>query len=184
MTKQEIDNYFTKNHKEIDKYIRSCQSQNGIYDEDSSFMLSELYLNVIKKIDKIKDEQHLKYYISNYIYSNNKWVNGAKFEMPTQYQNVNIDEVVITTNDENLDFELILGEINYQNFNAINELYRQSQKTIYKQVIWDAYFIAGATSAAKFEKFTEGKINKYYAKILLSEMKEDIRNFANNFLNT
>lgn len=180
MNKQQIDQYFTTNHQQIKDYIKKMYSKTQIQ-EEPDFFLSNCYLFINKKADKITSDKELKDYISNYIYKHTKWTNSNQRSEFLVLNKVKNERVKITTNEEDLknlmgradETELTQDDINDL---IINEWYEQAP-LVYK-VIWEAYFMMGYNTLRKLARYFNVAENK--VKIYLNEVKADIKLYYNN----
>lgn len=76
ITKQQIDQYFTINEKEIKKIINKSKSK---FDKDVIF--SNCYINCINNIDKISDKNHILTFIKRYVYQLYYWFKSRPIEL-------------------------------------------------------------------------------------------------------
>jgi hypothetical protein len=76
MTKQQIDQYFTNNEKEIRSVINKSKSK---FDKDVIF--SNCYMNCINHIDKIGDDNHILVFIKRYVYQLYYWFKSKPIDL-------------------------------------------------------------------------------------------------------
>lgn len=76
MTKQQIDQYFTNNEKEIRSVINKSKSK---FDKDVIF--SNCYMNCINHIDKIGDDNHILIFIKRYVYQLYYWFKSKPIDL-------------------------------------------------------------------------------------------------------
>lgn len=143
MDKQEIDNYFTKNEKQIRKIISMSKSK---FDKDVIF--SNVYINCINCKDKINDLYHLEVYIKRYVYQLYYWYKSRSIELTeslisqTSSSFVNdiysLDESFnnnsnngFNTDDDNYNDERLIDyNTNIEFTNTINDIYNKFEKTL------------------------------------------------------
>lgn len=182
MTKENIDKYFTANHKSILNYIENCFFKHNIFDEEPNYFLSELYIFILKRKDIIKDDEELKKFISNFIYMHTYWTNSEHRELGTVIKQAKKVEYIAHNDNRQDEFDIIdtMSDDLPIELAAVNELYRASLTSLEKQIVWDIYFTEGKSSARKFGDYI-GKsrhVGSQYTRILRREMKE----FYNEFM--
>jgi hypothetical protein len=182
MNKEQIDNYFTKNTKQIKSYIENRFFSRNIFNEQVDYFFTELYLFILERKDLIDNEKTLQNFISNFIYMNTQWKNSQYRELGSIQKTSKKQEFVNELHDFLFDEsdveEKIFDEINLYEYNAINELYYQSLTSLEKKVIWEIYFIEKQNSIRKFAKYI-GR-SRSVADRYIKELKSDLNKFYND----
>lgn len=170
ITKQQIDTYFTDNSKEIRSYI-DCTLKKTKLNEEIDYFFTEAYLYVLDRTQEIKDTDMLKKYISTFLYNNSRWAKSSirevdKYNHKGKYIEYNpeiLDEV-----DE--EYEEPIEE----DYEAINELFYQSLKTVSEKAVWEIYFIHRMTSHQKFGDFIgrSSSVGGKYINWLISSLEQ------------
>jgi hypothetical protein len=182
MNKEQIDNYFTKNTKQIKSYIENRFFSRNIFNEQVDYFFTELYLFILERKELIDNEKTLQNFISNFIYMNTQWKNSQYRELGSIQKTSKKQEFVNELHDFLFDEsdveEKIFDEINLYEYNAINELYYQSLTSLEKKVIWEIYFIEKQNSIRKFAKYI-GR-SRSVADRYIKELKSDLNKFYND----
>lgn len=182
MSKKEIDNYFEKNIKQIRLYVENRFFSKHIFNEEVDYLISELYMFILNRKEKIETEVELKNFISNFIFMNTEWTNSQYRELGS-LQKTRKKEVFDCeyhdrpANDNEIE-EKIFNEINLYEYETINELYYQSLTNLEKKVVWEIFFIEKKNSIRKFATYigrSRSVADKY-----IKQLKNDLNEFYSN----
>lgn len=181
MNKQQIDKYFTENYKDIRKFIANSMFKYKLFTEDKDYFMSELYLFILGRAPIIHDEKQLKKFISNCIHQNTQWHNG--FREMGKLQKTSRSVEFTDKHDSSIEDDmhsLIDGDIQMGEYQAIIELYRQTETSLEKQVVWDIYFIEGKQTYRSFADYIQRSttVSSFYIK----RLKKDLNEFYQNYL--
>lgn len=180
ITKREIDNYFNTNYDSILLYIDKTFSKykHNMYNENTEFFLSELYLYVEKRKEDIQDESMLKKYISTFINNNCYWTNSnVRESLQLQKQNKTIEFDVGFHDEEEWEVEEELDIIN--EYKAVVEMYYKELRSVDKKVVWEIYFIEGKQTIKSFAEYIN--MSRTVANKLIKELKKDILNYYEEY---
>lgn len=181
INKQDIDQYFTRNEKDLIQYIKSMFSKKRIFNENPDFFLSELYLYIIDKQDELETEQDIKNYCSTFIYRHCTWVNSKIRESERKYITARhcefIPELHESSDEEDQERRAIIRLDD--EYKTITELYYQSLTTADKKAIWEIYFIHKKQTISAFAEYI--KLSRSVANKLIKELKRDLNEFYERF---
>lgn len=180
MEKKDVDQYFTKNEKEIKHYIRSRFFSKNIREEEPDYFFSELYAFIIGRKDLITDDKKLKDFISNFIYMNTHWANSQYRELGSRQKT---DKVVPYTDGygstlvcKGVDMDRdSFKEPAVYDYQSISELYYDQLQDSYLKASWEIVFIHGKSNITKYAQHI-GR-GKTIASRCLNDLKEDMSKF-------
>lgn len=182
MNKIEIDNYFEKNIKQIRLYVENRFFSKHIFNEDIDYFISELYMFILNRKEKIKTEVDLKNFISNFIYMNTEWTNSQYRELGSLQKTSKKEEFNPNIHDNFNDVDdiedKIFNEISLYEYETINELYYQSLTNLEKKVVWEIFFIEKKNSIRKFATYigrSRSVADKY-----IKQLKNELNEFYTN----
>lgn len=179
MNKKQIDQYFEKNIKNIRLYVENRFFSKNIFNEEVDYFISELYIFILNRMDKINTEIELKNFISNFIYMNTEWTNSQYRELGSLQKTSKKEEFNASIHDDFTDVddieEKIFNEINMYEYETINELYYQSLTNLEKKVVWEIFFIEKRNSIRKFATYI-GR-SRSVADRYIKELKNDLNTF-------
>lgn len=183
MSKIEIDKYFQKNYKDIEKFAKSSLLKKNLFNEESDYFVSEIYMHVLKYADEISDEEILKNYISTFIYKNCMWTSSLVREMGkvTKKNNLKTVEFIYEKCDlsEEYKVEHLFEEFDLNDYQSIIELYYEQLNSLEKKVVWEIYFVHKKNSNAKFAKHI-GR-SRTVAEKYIKQLKKDLQEFYEQY---
>jgi hypothetical protein len=171
-----IDKYINNNYEKILTYIKKSIWKFKRFGVEPEFILSSVYLHLKKNEDKLKCDSDIKKYISTYIHNNLYWENGVReLGQKGLKKNRLSTELDLNKHDmpnDDYDFE----NVNYyDDLEATCELWRQKQKSLHKQIIYDVYFIEGKNTTRKFAEHFG--MSTFPAWSYIKTMKEELVEF-------
>lgn len=180
MNKNDVDRYFTSEYENILIYIKKMFSKYSI-NEKPEFFLSEIYLYIIKNIDKIVDSIELRKYISTFIHNNCYWNNSTVREAEIKSRsnkNIEFDSDKYSNIEDSVD-DCIEDELLYDEYKIISELYYKSLKSVEKKIVWEIYFVEGMNNTRKFSEYI-GK-SKTIAYGFIKGLRDDMKLFYDEY---
>ncbi len=196
MTKEQYDEYFTKNYKDIS--LTALKLKNKF---DPYVVISNCYTHVLKYINDITDNNMLKSYIVNYIKQCKYWTQGRNIELSETLYNKeseltdNINPLIIKNNNggatntsyenkNNYEHIINIESYNYFKNKFLNNVKTQLTKTQYitlkdyldnkfngiKELA--AYYNISVNVAAKYNKLINIKVKEF--KDYLKEHTDEI----------
>lgn len=179
MTKRKLDDYFSKNHGQIQDYIKNSFFKNKIFFEEPDYFLSECYLYVLKHIQNLETDEDVRKYISTFIHNNTRWSNSSVREDGTlkqQARKVSFNPQILDSPEETYSVD---EEIDYE---GLNEMYYQSLTTMEERAVWEIYFHQGMTSYQKFGKHI-GR-SKSVGAMYITWLRNDMKRFLDAQINS
>jgi hypothetical protein len=197
MSKKEMDDYFVEILPMLEKIVKGVAYKNN-KKIDTNAAINEAYLHMTRY--DISTKKDLEKLVVNFLNMNIQWTNSKlnKQERVGQHNDKlntksfygGSDDDTSTENfkpkeepTDEMDVELetkILIEKWWDEKQCILQMYRDQEKDKIKQIIYDCYFKKNITKGVDLAKHLG--VNKDYSSKYIREMKNEIKDFYENYL--
>lgn len=195
MSKKEMDDYFVEILPMLEKIVKGVSYKNN-KKIDTYAAINEAYLHLSRY--QISTKKELEKLVVNFLNMNIQWTNSKlnkqekcgehNDKLNARTYHGGEDETSTSNNykeepTDEMDVELetkILIEKWWDEKQCILQMYRDQEKDKIKQIIYDCYFIKNITKGVDLAKHLG--INKDYSCKYIREMKSEIQDFYQNYI--
>lgn len=182
ITKQQLDDYFTLNYKQINNLIINIINQHK-RKYDSSSLLSNGYEYLIQKLNEIPNKEDIQRWLITYAKNNIIWENSQIRKEEKIKNNIEINEYYDQIDDtDDLDYKIELEQRYTKQKDILNSYRHEYLTDKQKMIVFDVYFTKGQSSSRKMARHFNHRSHKA-AWELIKQMKEDINYYIQNIYN-
>lgn len=171
MTKEQLDNYWTKNHKQITQKIKFIKFKSRPHTQwELDEFISLIYCHLVDYLDKLNND-NIESFIINYGKKNIMWerstINMLYDNKKIEYAEQLKDSTTNEDDEKEIEIKIAIEQY-YAKQKTISEMFRLTL-SLPERVLFDAIYKDGHTTVKQLmEKF---KINRTY----LQKMKKDLQ---------
>jgi hypothetical protein len=168
MTKREVDRWFSSEHDYVNTIAHIVVKRyNRNY--DPSDLVSEAYLVILDKLDKLRTTNDLKYYVTSVI--NLIGSDGSSFTRSFMVRHVSLDGHDVENTDEyNVERDQY---VNKKKATLIR--YRNNLKCSVERTIFDVYYFKGIQTCRGMGEYFN--LHRDTAMRLIKDLKTNIQNY-------